>query len=120
MIAKLRSHLRAWPEIVWLAVIGLLVLALFAALKRFDPHSGIDGFGGLFALGLGLIEGIAITAMAWLCKRTYTHDWDDSREFAAHALAKKPCAEGNGARWLLVIDRAEWAGWLVLWYLLLH
>lgn len=120
VIAALRAKLREWPEAVWLIVVGALVLAVYHWLKRYDPHAGIDGFGGLFALGMGLIEGVTITAMAWLSKRTYTHDWNDQAEVAVFGTIKKPWPEGMGALMLLIVDRIEWAGWLFLWFTLLH
>lgn len=109
---RLSGLLHEWQEFLWAGALLALMILLFYAIPAMDPRAGIDGFGGLYALVVQLLAGVAITFMAWLSKRTYTFDLDDRAEAALFALAKR----GDWhAFWLRATDRIELGAWLAFW-----
>lgn len=101
-----------WQEVptAAVAIIGLIIA--FYMLPRFDPNSGIDGFGSLFSLGLAVVTGQVIAFSAWWCKSHYMVDPTDEEEKTMMDRASR----GDG-QWAFAIERASFFGWLVLWYL---
>ena len=116
MFERFKRAIGNWQDlIIWLPLMIGLLLAATYLLPRADPMAAVDGLGFLQGYAALLFKGVMVTFMAWLCKRTYTRDWTDDDE--EEALTK---ALYDSGRWhALVIDRLEWAGWLLLWYVVL-
>lgn len=111
---KIRSFFSRWQDgVIWLPIAILLVVLATWLLPALDPRAGVDGPGFLQGFAILLMKGVLITFLAWMCKRTYTRDLTDEVEGEAWDLA------GNGNPWPLLIDRLEWAAWLLLWYVIL-
>lgn len=111
MFERFRRAIANWQDLaIWLPLMLGLLLAATYLLPRADPMAAVDGLGFLQGYAALLVKGVLITFAAWMCKRTYTQDWDDSRE--SYMLES-----GNWR--LLLIDRAEWGMWLFLWYVVL-
>lgn len=109
-MGRIRSFIAHWQDgLIWIPLALLLLIAATALLPLFDPRAGIDGLGFLQGYAALLVKGGLITFSAWLCKRTYTIDWDAADE---QTLVNN---SGKGAWIPLVVDRAEWAMWLLLW-----
>ena len=111
MFDRIKRAIANWQDLaIWLPLMLGLLLAATYLLPRADPMAAVDGLGFLQGYAALLVKGVLITFAAWMCKRTYTRDWDDSRE--GYMLES-----GNWR--LLLIDRAEWGMWLFLWYVVL-
>lgn len=111
---RIKSFIREWQDVlVWLPVAFALLLLATWAIRWFDPRAGVDGLGFLQGYAALLFKGVLVTIMAWLCKRTYTRDWDDKDEIKLVQTAQ------TGQWQAYAIDRLEWLGWLGLWYMVL-
>ena len=111
MFERFKRAIANWQDLaIWLPLMLGLLLATTYLLPRADPMAAVDGLGFLQGYAALLVKGVLITFAAWMCKRTYTRDWDDRGE--SYMLES-----GNWR--LLLIDRAEWGMWLFLWYTIL-
>lgn len=112
---KIRKFLGNWQDgLIWLPITILLVVLATWLLPALDPRAGVDGPGFLQGYAVLLMKGVLITFMAWLCKQVYTRDLSDNDETALLLQAsdfRNP--------WPLLIDRLEWVGWILLWYMVL-
>lgn len=112
---KIRDFFRNWQDgAIWLPIALVLVVLATWVLPIFEPRAGVDGPGFLQGFAILLMKGVLITFLAWMCKRTYTRDLNEADE-------KQLMYEAGYNRnpWPLLLDRLEWVGWLVLWYVVL-
>lgn len=109
--ASFKQKLAYWKEVPWTVLCLLGLVIAFYLLPKFDPNSGIDGFGSLFGLGLGVVKGMVIAFSAWWCKAHYMVDPTDDEEKTMMDRASR----GDGV-WALAIERGSFFGWLLLWY----
>lgn len=111
----LREVAHNYQELVWLALIALVLYGVFLVMPYIDPRSGIDGFGDMFQVGLVAFKGMAAAFLAWFCKRLY---WSDlSREKEERLI--DALESGNlRAGYILILDRLETLAWLVFWLFL--
>ena len=113
---RFRTFIKNWQDvIIWIPVLLAVIVGLRYALPLLDPRAGVDGLGSLYGYATLLLKGVLITAMAWLCRRTYTRDMTDAEDRDLQSAARVD----RDARWVLVIDRLEWAGWLIFWAVVL-
>lgn len=112
---KIKSFFSNWQDgVIWLPVAILLVVLATWLLPALVPSAGVDGPGFLQGYAILLMKGVLVTFMAWMCKRTYTRDLGEDTE---RVLMQYAADDHNP--WPLLIDRLEWVGWLVLWYVIL-
>ena len=111
---KIRDFVSEWQDILlWIPLARARLLGATGLLQWLDPRAGVDGLGFLQGYAALLFKGVLVTFMAWLCKRTYTRDWDAAVEMEIMIEAYK------ANPWPAAIDRIEWMMWLGLWYLVL-
>lgn len=115
MFDRIKRAIANWQDLaIWLPLMLGLLLAATYLLPRADPMAAVDGLGFLQGYAALLVKGVLITFAAWMCKRTYTRDHDDNSEDLMWQQARD-----WGRVWPLVVDRLEWAMWLLLWYVIL-
>lgn len=100
------SFFSRWQEfIVWLPVLVTLALLGWILLGALDRSIGADVLGQLVQLPIFAAYLATACAGAWLFKRTYLYDLNDSEEQRLHDAARR----GDAAAWrLLLLDRVEW------------
>lgn len=108
---QFKAWLKEWQDgVMWLPFALALFWLSWKFLPQLDPRSGVDGLGSLNSYALLLLKGVIVVFMSWLCKRTYTHDWDKSDEGSLYNTAI------DGIWQPLLIDRLEWFAWIGFWY----
>lgn len=111
----LREKLSEWQDVGWVLFALVLAIATYEWVRYYDPRAGVDGFGSLAHWTLAAVKGFLVTLSAWLCKRTYTRDLTTEDEATLADRATRNLRL-NSALAVLLLDRLEWAAWIVFWY----
>jgi hypothetical protein len=106
MIKLLKRFADRWQEPAWLLAALLVLVAGFVAIKHFDPHTGLDGFGTLWAMANVLLGAMASAWFAWWCEYLYFGDMDEETEHALRNLYVS--GENPRALLVLVLRRLLW------------
>jgi hypothetical protein len=109
---RILSFFSRWQEfIVWLPVLIFLAVLGWILLGALDRTIGGDVLAQLLQLPISAAYLATACAAAWLFKRTYLFDLRDDEERQLHDAARA----GDQSAWrMLLLDRAEWVGLVVL------
>lgn len=114
------TYRRFVAEPVWTSLLFVVIVAAYYYVQRLDPNAGItkaDIWATVVLLLVGVLKVVVLTFTASWCKGIYTKDLSDADE---NVLLDRVSAQGDG-KWVLIVDRLEWFGWLgFCWLVVLH
>lgn len=105
MIKFLKDHREAF---IIVAVLLLLVGA-FRIAPLVDPRIGYDGWSDLLYALTAAIKMVICAYGAWYCKVMYHGDTPDDLMWSDEG-------DAEADMWAILVDRLEYAFWVLLWF----
>lgn len=108
----MRKLLANHRETIIITAVLLLLVAAFRVAPLVDPRIGYDGWSDLLYALTAAIKMVICAYGAWYCKVMYHGDTPDSLQWSDQGDAEP-------AMWAVLIDRAEYGFWVLLWFVAL-